>query len=184
MTLWTFLVIGWAIAYATRKTPVDPDVEFERTHPRPPLRPQPSKTRVCAPAPAKPPSTVAHQPKPVTVFASVVAPKPPTAKAPVVVTVSTRIPQWTDLNQALHEIRTPSVPVAPVCAPPPTRVAVQTPIAVKPPTARAAVVVTVSTRVRLDALAALRRLGFSQKDAQAQLDTSLGLAIQQSLQKG
>jgi hypothetical protein len=128
MTLWTFLVIGWAIAYATRKTPVDPDVEFERTHPRPPLRPQPSKTRVCAPAPAKPPSTVAHPPKPVTVFAPVVAPKLPTAKAPVVVTVSTQI--------------------------------------------------------RLDALAALRCLGYSQKDAQAQLDTSLGLAIQQSLQRG
>jgi hypothetical protein len=113
-----------------------------------------------------------------------VAPKPPTAEAPVVVTVSTRIPQWTDLNQALHEIRTPSVPVAPVCTPPPAPAIVQAPIAAKLPRAKAPVVVTVSTQIRLDALAALRVLGYSQKDAQAQLDTSLGLAIQQSLKRG
>jgi hypothetical protein len=49
---------------------------------------------------------------------------------------------------------------------------------------KAPVVVTVSTQTRISALTALRRLGFSQKEAQAQLDTSLGLAIQQSLQGG
>jgi hypothetical protein len=113
-----------------------------------------------------------------------IAAKPPSANTPVVVTVSTRIPQWTDLTQALHAIRTPSVPAAPVCDPPPAQVAVQAPIVAKPPRVKAPVVVTVSTRIRLDALAALRRLGFSQQDAQAQLDTALGLAIQQSLLTG
>ena len=48
---------------------------------------------------------------------------------------------------------------------------------------KAPVAVTVSTQIRLDALATLRRLGFPQEDAQGQLDTSLGLAIQQSLRK-
>jgi hypothetical protein len=76
----------------------------------------------------------------------------------------------------------PSVARAPQ-PPPASAPAVLQPIAAKPQRAKAPVVVTVSTRIRLDALAALRRLGFSQKDAQAQLDTSLGLAIQQSLQK-
>jgi hypothetical protein len=68
----------------------------------------------------------------------------------------------------------------PVSAP----VAVPAPIAATPSPAKAPVVVTVSTQIRLSALAALRRLGFSHKEAQAQLDTSLGLAIQQSLLKG
>jgi hypothetical protein len=112
-----------------------PDLEFERTHPRPPLRPR--ITPVCALVPVPPALAAA----PSTVPPSVVrAPQP-----------------------------------APVSAP-----AVQTPIAAKPQRAKAPVV-TVSTQVRLRALAALRRLGFTQKDAQAQLDTTLGFAIQQSL---
>jgi hypothetical protein len=94
------------------------------------------------------------------------------------------VPQWTDLTQALQEIRLPSVPVAPVATPPAGTVATQAPIAATPSAAKAPVVVTVSTQIRLSALGALRRLAFSQKDAQAQLDTSLGLAIQQSLLKG
>jgi hypothetical protein len=77
--------------------------------------------------------------------------------------------------------RAPAVRGTPQPSPASVQAAVQAPIAVKPPTVRAPVVVTVSTQARLSALAALRRLGFSQKDAQAQLDTSLGLAIQQSL---
>jgi hypothetical protein len=77
-------------------------------------------------------------------------------------------------------LRPRTTPAPPVSA----RVAVQAPIAATPSTARAPVVVTVSTQTRLSALAALRRLGFSHKDAQAQLDTTLGLAIQQSLLKG
>jgi hypothetical protein len=92
------------------------------------------------------------------------------------------VPQWTDLTEALHQIRPASVPVGTIPATPPAApVVTQAPIAAKPQRAKASVVVTVSTRIRLDALAALRRLGFSQKDAQAQLDTTLGLAIQQSL---
>jgi hypothetical protein len=117
-----------------------PDLEFERTHPRPPLRPRTSPVRALVPVP------------------------PALASAPSMVLSVARAPQ----------------PPPPVSGP----VAVQDRIAATPSPAKAPVVVTVSTQIRLSALAALRRLGFSQKDAQAQLDTSLGLAIQQSLLKG
>jgi hypothetical protein len=58
------------------------------------------------------------------------------------------------------------------------------PLVVPAPTAPPLEIITVSTQVRLSTLAALRRLGFSRKDAQGQLDTNLGLAIQRSLAKG
>jgi hypothetical protein len=134
-------------------------------------------------------ASAAPLPPPVLAQVAVQAPitaKPLTAKAAPGPVIAPVVPQWTDLTQALHEIHPPSAPVAPIRA---TRAAAPVvtqarAIAAKPQRAKAPVVVTVSTQIRLDALGALRRLGFSQQDAQAQLDTALGLAIQQSLLTG
>jgi hypothetical protein len=122
MTFWIGVIVFVLVSQYKKRQPVT--IGTRQPRPMPPHR----LPRVCAPDQKTPLSSMVHAPTPPIVCAPVVAPKAPTAKAPVVVTVS--------------------------------------------------------TQTRLNALTALRRLGFSQNEAQAQLDTSLGLAIQQSLQGG
>ena len=78
----------------------------------------------------------------------------------------------------------PSVARAPQPSPVSAPVVAQTPIAAKPPTVGAPVVVTFSAQIRTDALMMLERLGYSKPQAVEEMRTPLGLAIQQSLQKG